>query len=129
MAAQGRNEGFHVLDDFVCEAIHAPSVSLANPRQQGRNEGMEVIEELVFDSTLEAAQESGGTKPRGPIVPNDAIKSEVKRLAAFISESTDPVGTTILFQNFLVDELARIRNKGDAPGEGRRSESSNVKPA
>lgn len=54
MAAQGRNEGFHVLDDFVCEAIHAPSVSLAKPTNQGQNEGMSVVEELVVDVGTQA---------------------------------------------------------------------------
>ena len=51
MANPGRNEGFHVLEDFVCEAIHEPSVPLANPASQGRNEGMTVVEELVFDAS------------------------------------------------------------------------------
>jgi RNA polymerase sigma factor (sigma-70 family) len=54
MAAQGRNQGFHVLDDFVCEAIHAPSVPLANPTNQGGNEGMSVVEELVVDVGTQA---------------------------------------------------------------------------
>src|SRR6266566_6402633 len=53
MANPGHNEGFHVLDDFVCEAIHAPSVPLANPANQGRNEGMSVIEEVVFEASSE----------------------------------------------------------------------------
>lgn len=48
MAAQGQNSGFHVLEDFVCDAIHGPSVPLANPANQGHNEGMAVVEELVF---------------------------------------------------------------------------------
>lgn len=54
MAAQGRNEGFHVLDEFVCEAIHAPSVPLANPANQGRNGGMSVVEELVVSLGTQA---------------------------------------------------------------------------
>lgn len=49
MAAQGRNEGFHVLDDFVCEAIPSPSVSRADPAKLGRNDGMFVVEELVHE--------------------------------------------------------------------------------
>jgi hypothetical protein len=49
MASQGRNEGFHVLDEFVCEAIHAPSVPLANPANQGQNQGLSVVEELVVE--------------------------------------------------------------------------------
>jgi len=57
MAAQGRNEGFHVLDEFVCEAIHAPSVPLANPANQGQNDGMLVVEELVFETRQEASSD------------------------------------------------------------------------
>ena len=44
----GQNEGFHVLDDFVCDAIHNPSIALGNPANQGRNEGISVEEELIF---------------------------------------------------------------------------------
>jgi RNA polymerase sigma factor (sigma-70 family) len=54
MAAQGRNEGFHVLDEFVCDAIQSPSIPLANPANQGRNEGMSVVEELVVSLGTEA---------------------------------------------------------------------------
>ena len=48
MAERAENEGFRVLDDFVCDAIHAPGIPQADPRKQGRNEGIRVIEELVF---------------------------------------------------------------------------------
>ena len=51
MANPSQNMGFLVLDDFVCEAIHAPSVLLANPANQGRNEEMVVLEEVVFDAS------------------------------------------------------------------------------
>jgi hypothetical protein len=54
MANVGENEGFHVLDDFVCDAIHAPGVPLAHPANQGRNEGMSVSEEIVFDASSES---------------------------------------------------------------------------
>ena len=53
MAAQGRNHGFQVLDEFICEAIRAPSVPLADPPTQGLNGGMSVIEELVFEAAGE----------------------------------------------------------------------------
>lgn len=49
MAAQGQNDGFHVLDDFVCEAIQGPSIPRANPATPGQNEGSAVAEELVVD--------------------------------------------------------------------------------
>lgn len=64
MAAQGRNEGFHVLDDFVCEAIHAPSIPLASPTKQGRNEGMSVVEELVVDVGSLAEADDEDDRPR-----------------------------------------------------------------
>lgn len=48
MAVRAENEGFSVLDDFVCDAIHAPGIPRADPNKQGRNEGIRVIEELVF---------------------------------------------------------------------------------
>jgi hypothetical protein len=51
MANPGYNEGFHALDDFICEAIHAPSVPLANPARQGQAEEMVVLEEAVFDAS------------------------------------------------------------------------------
>lgn len=54
MANPGNNEGFHVLDDFVCKAVHDPSAPLANPANQGRNEGMSVIEEVVFEASNES---------------------------------------------------------------------------
>jgi hypothetical protein len=54
--AVARNQGFHVLDEFVCEAIHAPSVPLANPANQGRNEGMSVVQELVVRLGTQTAE-------------------------------------------------------------------------
>jgi len=50
MVGRGQNQGFHILDEFVCEAIPSPSVTPANPASQGRNEGMSVVEEVVFDA-------------------------------------------------------------------------------
>jgi len=40
MTNQGQSEGFRVLDDFVCEAIHDAQVPMAGPPRQGQNEGM-----------------------------------------------------------------------------------------
>jgi hypothetical protein len=50
MPAPGQNEGFYVLEDFVCQAIPGPSISPAGPDKQGRNEGMFVTEELMFEA-------------------------------------------------------------------------------
>src|SRR5438067_12683960 len=100
MANPGHNEGFHVLDDFVCEAIHAPSVPRANPANQGRNEGMSVIEELLFEAgkapTSEDMEDPNGRPTPGSAALDDAIKSEAQRLAAIIAASADPIGAVTL---------------------------------
>ena len=51
MANPGQNQGFRVLDEFVCEAIHPPTVPQADQTKQGQNEGMRVIQELVVDDS------------------------------------------------------------------------------
>ena len=48
MAERANNEGFHVLDEFVCDAIREPGIPQADPKKQGKNERIRVIEELVF---------------------------------------------------------------------------------
>jgi hypothetical protein len=103
MPASGQNEGFHVLDDFVCQAIPAPTISPAGPDKQGRNEGMFVTEELVFEAgkTL--------TEPPGPVVLDATLRSEANRLAALIAASSDPDSNTARFQKLLLDELANLR--------------------
>src|SRR5690242_21875626 len=48
MAARpGDNEGFRVLDDFVCEAISGPAGSGAGSMGRGANAGMHVVSELA----------------------------------------------------------------------------------
>jgi hypothetical protein len=44
----GRNEGFVVLDEFVCQAIPAPDLSaeLSAPRGHGVNEGVVALEDF-----------------------------------------------------------------------------------
>jgi hypothetical protein len=68
MASQGHNEGFRVMDDFACEAIHAPAVPQADPSKQGQNEGVQVIQELVVDaseaSPREEKEKDDDVKPR-----------------------------------------------------------------
>lgn len=49
MISPGQNDGFHVLDDFVCDAVHAPSIPSANSAQQGQSEGITVVEEVICD--------------------------------------------------------------------------------
>ena len=100
MAAQCRNEGFHVLDEFVCEAIHAPSVPLADPANQGHNEGMCVVEELLLQVGA-----TDGPRPSLPDPLNNAIKPVVEQLATLISASADPRKVFAQVQELLVAEL------------------------
>jgi hypothetical protein len=46
----GQNEGYRVLDDFVCEAIHESTVPRIPPNQRGQNEGVRVVEELSLNT-------------------------------------------------------------------------------
>lgn len=109
MAAQGRNEGFHVLDEFVCEAIHAPSVPLANPTNQGQNDGMSVVEELVFEVRREAtADEPDGRRSSVPVAQDAGLKSMIEPLATYISASRDPRGALVLAIELLLAELNGI---------------------
>lgn len=113
MKAPGHNEGFYVLDEFVCEAIHIPSVPLANPANQGRNEGMSVVEELLFDADQDATSEDVDDptirRPLRSVALDDAIKSEVGRLATLISVSADRIGTLALVQKLLLAEVNNIQ--------------------
>jgi hypothetical protein len=136
MAATGHNKGFHVLDEFVCEAIHDPSVLPASPANQGRNEGMSVIEELLFDAgttTSEDVADPDGKCAPGPLVLDDAIKTEAERLAVIIAASADPIATATLFQKHLLAELSGIRKTATTPDKlrdgGQRSGSGGGEPA
>jgi hypothetical protein len=64
MASRGQNEGFEMLDDFVCEAIHAPGIPMADPSKQGENEGFDVVEELVFDAEGKEGSDDNQDSPR-----------------------------------------------------------------
>ena len=101
MAAQGRNEGFHVLDEFVCEAIHSPAFPLANPANQGRNEGMCVVEELLLQLDQEPASQSE------PL--SSDLKPVVEQLAMLISALDDPRKVFAQVQELLVAELGLER--------------------
>ena len=63
---QGQNQGFCVLNEFVCEAIQAPAVPPAGPTKRGQNEGTRVVQELVVDA-YKASTEGKGS--------DDAAKS------------------------------------------------------
>lgn len=129
MATQGRNEGFHVLDGFVCEAIHAPSVPLASPTNQGQNEGMSVVEELVFDAGREATSDKtvqpNSRRPSLPAGPEAALKAAIEPLTAYISASSNPRGALahaleLLFakvtgvEQAAAEVLEKLRHVGDA---------------
>ncbi len=92
MAERAVNEGFQMLDDFVCEAILDPSVARADNTRQGRNEGIRVVEEFVFDFPAEKSKQ-------------EADESEMRRiaekLATLIASQSDPAGAMALFQQQL----------------------------
>lgn len=45
MEKRGHNEGFRVLDDFVCQAINDPNIPPSPPDKRGRNEGVHMTED------------------------------------------------------------------------------------
>jgi hypothetical protein len=47
----GENEGFRVLEDFVCDAIPGPGISTDGPCARGENEGVDVQWELVVNAS------------------------------------------------------------------------------
>lgn len=52
MATQpGSNEGFRVLDDFVCEAIPGPDMLGVGSLGRGVNLGMQLVSEMVVDGS------------------------------------------------------------------------------
>lgn len=69
MAGPAENEGFRVLDDFVCNAIHASEMPQAAPTKSGKNEGMHLVEESVFEGRSQSKEEVKrcSTQQRKPI--------------------------------------------------------------
>jgi len=49
MSEPGRNEGFHVLDEFACEAIRDASVPETLVESAGRPDGTQILNEAVID--------------------------------------------------------------------------------
>lgn len=95
MGAQGLNKGFHVLDEFVCEAIHAPSVPVPSHANKGRNPGMSVVKEFVFDVTPRTADESAasnGCRASSLDEPDARLESVIEPLATYVVGSNDPRG-------------------------------------
>src|SRR5207237_938796 len=62
MATRGQNEGFRVLDDFICEALHDAAIPQANPKSPGQNEGVRVLEDLALAGS-DGSEQPAATAP------------------------------------------------------------------
>jgi hypothetical protein len=87
MAAQpGENEGFHLLDEFVCQAIPDPSLGVleatAAGMGRGENAGMQVREEITLDC-------AGPSDPQGTSTRAGAGIIEIVIDRDFASYSTE----------------------------------------
>ena len=115
MSNNGKNEGFRVLDDFVCEAMHGPDVPRADEQHRGRNEGMQVVQELAFEApggepVQERAEESKSATRTRPITLDDSVQTVIKQLAAFIAAQSNPVRASALVQERLLAEINDLQN-------------------
>jgi hypothetical protein len=63
MNKRGENEGFRVLDDFVCEAIRNPAVPQAPASQRGQNEGVRVLEDFSVEFTERPRETDHNSQP------------------------------------------------------------------
>jgi hypothetical protein len=70
MATKSQNEGFRMLDDFICDALPDPAIRKGGPSRPGRNEGIHGVEELVVD--LGAAQQVDDQEQRDGTPKNGA---------------------------------------------------------
>jgi catechol 2,3-dioxygenase-like lactoylglutathione lyase family enzyme len=55
MDKQGQNEGFRVLEEFVCEAIHNPRVPPSPSNKRSQEEGVRMLEEPALSVPIELA--------------------------------------------------------------------------
>jgi hypothetical protein len=76
MTTSAENEGFRMLDDFVCSAIPASGVPQADFAKSGKNEGMRIVGELAFE-------ERSGTKAEDKRCSENGSKSIPQRLSDF----------------------------------------------
>jgi serine/threonine protein kinase len=102
MAQRAENEGFRVLDDFVCDAILDPSISPGDPKAPGKNDGLQLTEEIVFDSQGARAA-AGGRRRLRPESLGQLRTDEWKRLMELIdrfeqawTEAVNPADTVDL---------------------------------
>jgi hypothetical protein len=72
MSGRAENEGFRMLEEFVCQAIPGPGIPQAESRHGGENEGVRIVEEFVVDMSCGASQGDKSSK----------IKSEPERPSA-----------------------------------------------
>jgi stage II sporulation protein AA (anti-sigma F factor antagonist) len=100
-AKSGHNEGFRILDDFVCEAL--PDVALAQPTRssQGQNERMPIMQDMAADTVAEDVKQAGSAASKerslvgefleGVLVvrstTNQLHESESKELLEVVHES------------------------------------------
>ncbi len=134
MSQRAENEGFRLLDDFVCEASHEPTTPKADQKQQGRNEGMLVLEERVF--AIPAGEpEQGQTavpdlrKPMQPSTVEQTLQRLVEELAALLASQADPSRIMDQFQNQLATRINALQEAARASPQGnggvRREGSTN----
>jgi hypothetical protein len=48
--SSGRNDGFRVLDEFICDAVPASGMPASSSCGRGKNAGMQVTQELTFQA-------------------------------------------------------------------------------
>lgn len=79
MASKGRNMGLTMLEDFVTEAIHNPSIRLATPNKQGRSEGITMLEDVICDFGIPPqSPESKDTKHQDDTPQKDLTEDQDK---------------------------------------------------
>jgi hypothetical protein len=104
MTDRAENESFRLLDDFVCDASHAPGIPLADWKNQGRNEGTRMVEDAVFE-----------LDPASPL-----SKSACQLLETFESlsagEQHELLVVMLQRSGKAVDELWQSRDGGSADG-------------
>lgn len=95
-----RNEGFHVLDDFVCKVTNGPFIAGKKIAKQGELEGATILGESVFNGRSNSTRFDD---------VDDLIRSEAERLMSLIKSSPDPANALARCQ-----ELLRATLDGDS---------------
>ena len=113
MSNRASNEGFRMLDDFVCEAIQVPGALNSEGMGRGRNEGAKLVEEVVLEPGSPQMPRStnndlpGGTQ--NAVYLDDSIQSFIYQLAIYISRQDDPGEASTQVLERLNAELSSIR--------------------